>query len=270
MGGDIRNWFSPITMECRQVQRWKYLVPILDLLFGCDKDVLNPVPEADHTFSGTVVSRACQIVSGAVVRVNASADTTDNLGAFEISSIPDGPSRITVSHPDYTVLDSSITVDGDTVLNLVLDPLLHITGTVSSNMGYMIPNTAVQFGTDIYRTDAVGRFSIDRVSPGPHRITFSHPEHVSLDSILVVTGNIDLPVTLTYRTGPTVTVSGTVNMRWYDTMIPVPDVKIFIGNKQGAAKDGTFILHDIPVGRPLTIDAIHVSGNFYNSTGLFI
>jgi hypothetical protein len=178
-------------------------------------DSLTPIPD--------VYVRAGGINAG---------DTTDISGDYFLDSLRRGPHQISFYHPlyvDYVATGISFPEDDTLQLNVSLVKAGWISGTVIDTLGQPLTGVRVICIPDNKTglTDSLGRYFLQRLSPGSHNLTFTlndYYEYVA-DSIIVTQGEtVTLDIIMTQL--PPGIIAGVITE--IDGTTPIPNIIVNI------------------------------------------
>ncbi|NLE02554.1 MAG: carboxypeptidase regulatory-like domain-containing protein [Fibrobacter sp.] len=247
-------------------------LPIISfsLIFSCIKDpeplllqTTRPELLPKGTISGFIMDFQGDPVSGVqVVATGGYSGVSHNDGSFIVDELPKGDyllSFMRYGYLDTTLYIDNLGINADRTLsdNLFLrNSLVNITGKIITPDGKPVPNATVSLIKHPFtaKTDRDGIFTIKRVTPDVNRLLAAHDTEGWGQTTLQLAAGIDLNTTVILYHKRTGTIKGTV-FKSDNT----PDSGAIVSAAGGAyrdtAKDGRFLLENVPCAIPLSISS---------------
>lgn len=130
-------------------------------------------------------------IVGATVTSQGHTATTDDAGAFQLEGLAPGPASVTASARGFkeaakdVVVTPGVSVEVTLALQLPTGPG-RITGTVKAAPGKPLAGAKVAVGKVTVSTSPTGAFTVDRVDPGPVKVTVTLDGYAPADEVVQV------------------------------------------------------------------------------------
>jgi hypothetical protein len=226
-------------------------------------------------FGSTIGTRP---LAGATVMLSPGgiSAVTDASGAYVLAAVPRGVYTLRVSAPAHQSLDTRITVNGDMVLNYVLQVhevvLVTMSGTVTESGDFgtrALGGATVQLmpGNHTALTDASGHYAISNIPSGKYTLSVSAAGHQSTSKSVTLRANTTMNINLKVRSSSSGSGSdsrdlGGVIRDASGRGIAGVSIRLTPGNYQATTgSDGRFTLANVPDGRYM----MHIRASGYHA-----
>ncbi len=232
----------------------------VELERGGERDLrLRLEPITTGTVRGVVRNAVNgQPIGGATVTAGNRSALSDAGGRFEIEQVAAGGSTVRASFTLFEPGESRVDVAaaGTVDTDIRLTPITYgtVSGTVvDADSGEPLGGAMVSAARQSTRTDAAGRFELERIAAGDVSVTASRPVYLDDSTTLALTAGDSETVTLRLQAITWGTVSGIVVDA--DTGRPLANAEIAVGTQAlSSGADGRFRAEKIAAG-PLRIGA---------------
>lgn len=200
--------FNPVEIRLSLI-----VISLLQLFYsGCEKTI---EPENSFNVEGIVYIKVGTIelpVSGAVISLSSKVDTTNSQGHFNFSNIPAGNQTIHITHPDYYIKDTAITLTQNLNIKFSMEPVSDyiLPNAVGNNWTYLIMDSSGTVSDTVY-SNVIGKMvgpnqeSITQIRYGTHsemwydellsfnnRKIYKHRDAVSLYKVKLYEENLSV------------------------------------------------------------------------------
>lgn len=176
VSADGYNTFSSsVTISDDDINLEVALDAVYTLTFNVT-DGMNPIANADVTFNG-------------------SDYTCDGFGHLVLEDLVAGTYDYIVTSTDYSVVNSSVTLDSDETLNIVLELVYDIEFYVSDGT-LPIENASIDFNDEVLTTNIAGFVTFNNVPAGIHTYIVSADGYQNSSGMLTVDDDLTETVTL--------------------------------------------------------------------------